>query len=97
MTISEALACGAMGLDPSSLEDVMGKEEYNNYIESYGYLYDEGDPFIHHFPDGNASIAGLLVRKMIPGVGPGSNAEDIALSRFQYDELDKASNAYESD
>ena len=93
MTISEALESGAMGLDPSSLEDVMEEEEYGNYIESDGYLYDEGAPYIHHFPDGNASIARLLVRKMIPGVGPGNNADDIVLSRFQYDELDKASNA----
>ncbi len=92
MTISEALGCGAMGLDPSSLEDVMGREEYSDYVDNYGYLYEEGDPYIHHFPDGNASIARLLVRKMIPGVGPGNNADDIVLSRFQYDELDKASN-----
>jgi spermidine dehydrogenase len=93
MTIAEALDSGAMGLDPSSLEDVMDEEEYRNYIESEGYLYDEGTPYIHHFPDGNASIARLLVRKMIPGVGPGNNADDIVLSRFQYDELDRASNA----
>lgn len=93
MTIAEALESGAMGLDPSSLEDVMEEEDYRNYIESYGYLFDEGDPYIHHFPDGNASIARLLVRKMIPGVGPGNTADDIVLSRFQYDELDKASSA----
>ncbi len=93
MTISEALESGAMGLDPSSLEDVMEEESYKDYIDSYGYLYEEGDPYIHHFPDGNASIARLLVRKMIPGVGPGNNADDIVLSKFKYDELDKASNA----
>ena len=28
-------------------------------------------PFIHHFPDGNATIARMLVKKMIPDVGPG--------------------------
>ena len=26
------------------------------------------DPYIHHFPDGNASIARLLVRALIPGI-----------------------------
>ncbi len=29
-----------------------------------------GEPYIHHFPDGNASVARLLVRDMIPQVAP---------------------------
>lgn len=49
---------------------------------------DEGDPYIHHFPDGNASIARLLVRSMIPDVAPGSTMEDIVTARFDYDKLD---------
>jgi spermidine dehydrogenase len=51
---------------------------------------DEDDPYIHHFPDGNASIARLLVRSMIPGIAPGSTMEDIVTSRFDYDQLDRA-------
>ena len=54
---------------------------------------DDGDPYIHHFPDGNASIARLLVRSMIPGVAPGSTMEDIVTARFNYDNLDRAESA----
>jgi spermidine dehydrogenase len=55
-------------------------------------VYDEDNPYIHHFPDGNATITRLLVKKMIPNVGPGNNAEEIILSKFNYAELDKSSN-----
>ncbi|WOJ98193.1 NAD(P)-binding protein [Congregibacter brevis] len=42
-----------------------------------------------YFPDGNASVARLLVHKLIPGVAPDSvGFEDIALSRFDYSALD---------
>jgi spermidine dehydrogenase len=41
------------------------------------------------FPDGNASIARLLVRSMIPASAPGSSAEDIVTARFDYAQLDR--------
>ncbi|MDJ0709083.1 MAG: NAD(P)-binding protein [Woeseiaceae bacterium] len=47
------------------------------------------EPYIHHFPDGNASIARLLVRRLIPGVAPGSTMEDIVTARFDYSKLDQ--------
>ncbi len=56
-------------------------------------VYDKNNPYIHHFPDGNASIARALVKKMIPDIGKGSSAEEIVLSKFNYAELDKPSNA----
>jgi spermidine dehydrogenase len=46
------------------------------------------DPYINHFPDGNSSIARLLVRKLIPGVAPGSGMHDIVSARFDYARLD---------
>lgn len=49
-----------------------------------------GDSYIHHFPDGNAGIARLLVRRMIPSVAPGSSMEDIVKTRFDYTRLDQA-------
>jgi spermidine dehydrogenase len=55
-------------------------------------VYDEENPYIHHFPDGNAGVARALVKKMVPNVGPGKNAEEIVLSKFNYAELDKPSN-----
>ena len=48
------------------------------------------DPYIFHFPDGNASIARLLVRSLIPPVAPGRTMEDIVSARFDYARLDDA-------
>jgi spermidine dehydrogenase len=42
-----------------------------------------------HFPDGNASVARLLVRHMIPAVAPGSSMHDIVSARFDYSKLDR--------
>ena len=56
-------------------------------------MYDREEPYIFHFPDGNASIARALVKKMIPSVAEGKNAEELVLSKFKYAELDKFSNA----
>lgn len=51
---------------------------------------DRGDePYIFHFPDGNASVARLLVRKLIPGAVPGTTMEDVVTARIAYDELDR--------
>jgi len=50
----------------------------------------ESEPYIHHFPDGNASIARLLVRGMIPAVAPGTTMEDVVTARFDYSKLDRA-------
>ncbi len=45
-----------------------------------------------YFPDGNASIARLLVRKLIPGIAPGNSMEDIVTARFDYSRLDRDEN-----
>ena len=42
-----------------------------------------------YFPDGNSSVARLLVHKLIPAVAPDTKGfTDIATSRFDYDALD---------
>lgn len=56
-------------------------------------VYDKDNPYIHHFPDGNAGVARALVKKMIPDVAKGNNAEELVLSRFNYAELDKPRNS----
>jgi spermidine dehydrogenase len=48
----------------------------------------EGDPYIYHFPDGNASLALLFVHEMIPGVAAGRSMDDIVSARFDYSRLD---------
>ena len=45
-----------------------------------------------HFPDGNASVARLLVRKLIPEVAPGDSMEDIVAAKFDYSVLDRPEN-----
>lgn len=48
------------------------------------------DPYFFHFPDGNASIARMLVRHLIPAVAPGAGMDDIVLAAFDYEQLDRA-------
>ena len=43
------------------------------------------------FPDGNASIARMLVRELIDGVAPGRGMDDVATAEFDYSKLDLAS------
>jgi spermidine dehydrogenase len=50
----------------------------------------DSEPYIYHFPDGNASIARMLVRALIPGSAPGSTMEDIVLAKMDYAKLDQA-------
>lgn len=44
---------------------------------------------VAHFPDGNASIARLLVRSLIPAVAEGHGMDDIATAAFDYSRLDR--------
>ncbi|MFB9372728.1 NAD(P)-binding protein [Algimonas porphyrae] len=48
------------------------------------------DPYIFHFPDGNASIARLMVRNLIPDAMPGSTMEDVVMAKANYTALDRA-------
>ncbi len=41
------------------------------------------------FPDGNASVARLLVRQLIPAVVGGDLAQNVVTSRFDYSQLDQ--------
>jgi len=51
------------------------------------------EPYIYHFPDGNASIARLLVRSLIPAAVPGHSMEDVVTTRALYGKLDEAGNS----
>ncbi len=52
----------------------------------------EEEPYIFHFPDGNASIARLLVRSLIPDSAPGHTMEDIVTAKMNYARLDDPRN-----
>jgi len=51
---------------------------------------DEAEKYFFHFPDGNASIARMLVRKLIPEAISGNTAADVVLARADYAKLDRA-------
>jgi spermidine dehydrogenase len=53
---------------------------------------EKAEPYIFHFPDGNASIARLLVRSLIPDAIPGHTMDDVVLARADYSRLDDAKN-----
>jgi spermidine dehydrogenase len=57
-------------------------------VQSHDGDDDQEEPNIFHFPDGNASVARLLVRKLNPAVAVGDSMEDIVTARFDYNQLD---------
>jgi spermidine dehydrogenase len=52
---------------------------------------EEADRYFFHFPDGNASIARLLVRTLIAEAIPGTNATDVVTAHADYSQLDRPS------
>jgi spermidine dehydrogenase len=79
-----ALACFDAGDDYGSFTypgfDGLGIEES-----------EDEEPYIFHFPDGNASIARLLVRSLIPAALSGQTMDDIVTTRAHYRKLDENS------
>ncbi len=55
--------------------------------------HEREEPYIFHFPDGNAGVARALVRQLVPGALPGNSMEDLVTSRLDYDALDDPGNA----
>jgi len=47
------------------------------------------EAYIHHFPDGNASVARQLVRRMVPAVAPGRSMDSLITATFDYSKLDQ--------
>ena len=76
-----ALDCGLFGY-PGFSGVALPKDD--------GAAAEMAEPYIYHFPDGNASIARLLVRSLVPSAIPGRTMEDLVLARARYDELDRA-------
>ena len=62
-------------------------------LEDHLYRGEDDEPYIHHFPDGNAGIARSLVRQLVPGAIPGDSMEDLVTAVADYERLDKPDNA----
>jgi spermidine dehydrogenase len=50
---------------------------------------ERSEPYIYHFPDGNPSLARLLVRALLPSAARGRSMDDIVLAAFDYGQLDR--------
>jgi spermidine dehydrogenase len=81
-----ALDCWALGLPGfQGLQLEPGAAPRMSYSAA-GYAHGGSARF--HFPDGNASIARLLVRLLIPPAMPGNSVEDVVTAPVHYERLD---------
>ncbi|MGH9324639.1 MAG: NAD(P)-binding protein, partial [Vicinamibacteria bacterium] len=78
---------GGLALAPTPPDRLLG-EPGGAHGRENGERADSGDPDMY-FPDGNATIARLLVRALIPKAVPGSSMEDVVSSRIDYGLLDR--------
>jgi spermidine dehydrogenase len=85
----------AVGIDAVSAYDCASEGfpgfKGMNLPKSHEENPEQDEPYIFHFPDGNASIARMLVRSLVPGALPGHTMEDIVTARANYARLDDAS------
>ncbi len=80
----DAWGLGAPGFVGLNLDPAPGKGMNRDAIPN-----EEAEKYFFHFPDGNASIARLLVRKLIPQAIPGNSATDVVMARAHYAKLDE--------
>jgi spermidine dehydrogenase len=89
-------AVSALDVWPFGLPGFQGLKLDPGSAPHMGYTpsgYADGGSYKFHFPDGNASIARLLVRSLIPQAVPGSTAEDVVTARIEYSRLDRPDDA----
>lgn len=80
----DAWGLGAPGFAGMNLDPAPGKGMNRDAIPNK-----EAEKYFFHFPDGNASIARLLVRNLIPRAIPGQSAADVVLAPANYAKLDE--------
>ena len=88
-------AVSALDIWPFGLPGFQGLNLDRGSAPHMGYTpagYADGGSYAFHFPDGNASITRLLVRRLIPKAVAGETAEDVVTARIDYGSLDRASN-----
>jgi len=89
-------AVSALDVWPFGLPGFQGLELAPGSAPRMGYTaggYADGGSDTFHFPDGNASIARLLVRSLMPPAVPGGTVEDVVTARIDYSRLDRPDNA----
>jgi spermidine dehydrogenase len=89
-------AVSALDVWPFGLPGFQGLNLDPGSAPHMGYTpagYADGSSYRFHFPDGNASVARLLVRHLVPPVMPGSTAQEVVTARIDCGKLDRADNA----
>src|SRR6516162_9660172 len=89
-------AVSALDVWPFGLPGFQGLKLDAGSAPHMGYTaagYADGGSYKFHFPDGNASIARLLVRSLTPTAVPGSTVEDVVTARIDYGRLDRPNSA----
>ncbi len=84
----DAWGLGLPGFSGLQLDPAPGKAMNRDCIPNA-----EAEKYFFHFPDGNASIARLLVRKLIPAAIPGNSVTDVITATADYSKLDQPSSA----
>jgi spermidine dehydrogenase len=83
-----ALDCWGFGLP-----GFQGMQLSKGSVRRMGYTpagyEDTGGSLRLHFPDGNATIARLLVRDLLPRALPGTGVENVVTARVDYSQLDR--------
>jgi spermidine dehydrogenase len=82
----DAWGLGMPGFKGLKLDPAPGKGMNRDAIPNA-----EAEKYFFHFPDGNASIARLLVRSLIPDAMPGSSETDVVTAKANYAKLDQPS------
>ena len=80
VSIQEVFRAGAPGLNTLLPMAASGGDEESVDPDVYRYPM---------FPDGNASVARLLVRQLIPAVVGGDLTQNVVTSQFDYSQLDR--------
>lgn len=74
------------------IECYRNPDDYDSFVypalDGLGLEPVDKEPYVYMFPDGNASIARLLVRELIPEAVPATGFADIVAARTHYDRLD---------
>ena len=83
VSAQDAWGLGFLGFKGLRLEPGPGKGMNRDVIPN-----DEAEKYFFHFPDGNATIARLLVRRLVPDAIPGSSLDDVITARADYSKLD---------
>jgi spermidine dehydrogenase len=84
VSAQDAWGLGFLGFEGLKLDPGPGKGMNRDTIPNA-----EAERYFFHFPDGNATIARLLVRGLIPDAMPGNSFDDVITARANYAKLDQ--------